>query len=153
MFIVGTRVKTSLMGLIYRKSIRLSALSRKDTTAGELINLMQINTQTFVELSSYLNMVWSAPLQIALSLVMLWQYLGVACLAGIATIILLIPVNVFLSNRARRFFIQKLKHQDSRLKLLNEILNGIKVLKLYGWLTLTRMLTFSNYLVLKQKKI
>ncbi len=26
-----------------------------------------------------------------------------------------------------------MKHKDSRIKLMNEVLNGIKVLKLYAW--------------------
>lgn len=94
---------------------------------------MQVNTQTFVELTPYLNMLWSAPLQIIVSIALLWQYLGVASLAGLATMIIFIPLNIFLSSRAKILQVQKLKLQDSRIKLTNEILNGIKVLKLYGW--------------------
>lgn len=93
---------------------------------------MQVNTQTFVDLTTYLNMLWSAPLQIAISIALLWQYLGIASLAGVATMVLFIPLNVFLSNKAKMLQIQKLKCQDSRIKLTNEVMNGIKVLKLYG---------------------
>ncbi len=64
---------------------------------------------------------------------MLWQYLGVASLAGLATMVTFIPINAWLSNKSKVLQAQKLKFQDSRIKLLNEILNGIKVLKLYGW--------------------
>jgi ABC-type bacteriocin/lantibiotic exporter with double-glycine peptidase domain len=100
---------------------------------GEMINIMQVNTQSFVELTTYLNMIWSAPFQIIVCSILLWRYLGVASLAGLATLILFIPVNAWLSNKSKVLQAKKLKFQDSRMKLLNEIFNGIKVLKLYGW--------------------
>jgi len=31
-----------------------------------MVNLMQVNTQSFIELTAYLNFIWSAPLQIAI---------------------------------------------------------------------------------------
>lgn len=94
---------------------------------------MQVNTQSFVDLTSYINMLWSAPLQVIISVVLLWSYLGPSSLAGLALMILFIPINIFLSAKSKALQRQKLKQQDTRIKLTNEILNGIKVLKLYGW--------------------
>nr|APD26519.1 ATP-binding cassette transporter subfamily C member 1 X6 protein [Brachionus koreanus] len=133
MFIVGARVRSSLMGLIYRKSLKLSSQSRRMATVGEMTNLMQVNTQSFVDLTAYVNILWSGPLQIAISIYLLWQYLGPACLAGVGVMIISIPLNGFLSNRAKVYQTKKLKEQDSRIKMTNEVLSGIKVLKLYGW--------------------
>ncbi|RNA42720.1 multidrug resistance-associated 1 [Brachionus plicatilis] len=133
MFIVGARVRSSLMGLIYRKSLRLSSQSRRLATVGEMTNLMQVNTQSFVDLTAYINILWSGPLQIAICIFLLWQYLGVACLAGVGVMVISIPLNGFLSNRAKVYQTKKLKEQDSRIKMTNEVLSGIKVLKLYGW--------------------
>nr|UOU03337.1 ATP-binding cassette subfamily C1-6 [Brachionus rubens] len=133
MFIVGARVRTALMGLIYRKSLRLSSQSRKKATVGEMTNLMQVNTQSFVDLTAYCNILWSGPLQIIISIVLLWNYLQEAALAGVGAMILFIPLNAILSNKTKVLQTQKLKEQDSRIKLTNEILSGIKILKLYGW--------------------
>ena len=127
MFIVGARIRTAMMGLIYKKSLKLSTKARKETTVGEMVNLMQVNTQSFVELTVYINMLWSAPLQIILSMLMLIRFIGIASLAGLATMILFVPLNVFLSTRAKKLQEKKFKLQDSRIKLTNEIINGIKV--------------------------
>lgn len=43
---------------------------------GEIVNLMSVDAQRFMDLTAYLNMLWSAPLQIALSLYFLYQILG-----------------------------------------------------------------------------
>ena len=81
----------------------------------------------------YINILWSSPLQIAIAIYMLYNYLGVAALIGVATMIFFIPVNLLLANRSKKLQTKKLKIQDSRIKMMNEILSGMKVLKFYGW--------------------
>ena len=44
----------------------LSNGARKGSTLGEITNLMAVDAQKFVEISSQLNLVWSAPLQVSL---------------------------------------------------------------------------------------
>ncbi len=41
--------------------------------------------------------------------------------------IIFIPVNIYLSTKSKELQRQKLKQQDSRIKITNEILNGVKV--------------------------
>lgn len=76
MMLVGLRTRTALISSIYRKSLRMSNASRKESTVGEIVNLMSVDAQRFMELTTYLNMIWSAPLQIALALYFLWDLLG-----------------------------------------------------------------------------
>ncbi|XP_018568571.1 multidrug resistance-associated protein 1 isoform X2 [Anoplophora glabripennis] len=133
MFIVGMRIRTALISTIYRKSLKISNSARKETTVGEIVNLMSVDAQKFIELTAFLNMIWSAPLQIILSLYFLWYELGPSVLAGLAVMIILIPVNGFIANKVKTLQIKQMKNKDERVKLMNEILSGIKVLKLYAW--------------------
>ncbi|XP_063822466.1 multidrug resistance-associated protein 1 isoform X1 [Ostrinia nubilalis] len=133
MYLVGMRIRTALTSAIYRKSLRLSNAARKESTVGEIVNLMSVDAQRFVELTAYLNMIWSAPLQIALALYFLWGILGPSVLAGLAVMIILIPVNGLIANRVKTLQIKQMKYKDERVKLMNEVLNGIKVLKMYAW--------------------
>ncbi|XP_072938928.1 multidrug resistance-associated protein 1 isoform X2 [Epargyreus clarus] len=133
MFLVGMRIRTALTSAIYRKSLRMSNSARKESTVGEIVNLMSVDAQRFVELTAYLNMIWSAPLQITLALYFLWRILGPSVLAGLAVMIVLIPVNGLIANRVKTLQIRQMKYKDERVKLMNEVLNGIKVLKMYAW--------------------
>ena len=47
--------------------------------------------------------------------------------------ILLIPINGVLANMTKKLQIKQMKNKDKRVKMMNEILSGIKVLKLYAW--------------------
>jgi ATP-binding cassette subfamily C (CFTR/MRP) protein 1 len=113
--------------------LRLSASARRQATIGEMTNLIAVNAQTVCDLTTFLNTLWSAPLQIILAIWMLWSYLGVSALIGVATMVFFIPVNVTLGNIVKKLQTQKLKVTDSRIKMINEILSGMKVLKFYGW--------------------
>ena len=66
-------------------------------------------------------------MQIVIAVIMLWSYLGIATLAGLLTMLLVIPINGVIAKNQRTLQMEKLKLQDSRIKLTNEILNGIKV--------------------------
>lgn len=82
MFLVGLRIRTALIGAVYRKALNLSNVARKESTVGEIVNLMAVDAQRFMDLTAYINMIWSAPLQIALALYFLWDLLGPSVLAG-----------------------------------------------------------------------
>ncbi|XP_078036751.1 multidrug-Resistance like Protein 1 isoform X5 [Augochlora pura] len=133
MFLVGLRIRTALTAAIYRKALRMSNTARKESTLGEIVNLMSVDAQRFMDLTAYINMIWSAPLQIVLALYFLWDLLGPAVLAGLAVLLILIPVNLLITNRVKTLQIRQMKSKDERVKLMNEVLNGIKVLKLYAW--------------------
>ncbi len=63
----------------------------------------------------------------------IYKELDVAVFAGFAIIVIAIPLNVIAAGISRRFQYEQMTNKDQRVKLMNEILGGIKVLKLYGW--------------------
>jgi ATP-binding cassette subfamily C (CFTR/MRP) protein 1 len=67
---------------VYRKSLRVASCARKDTTSGEIVNLMAVDCQRIADLMPYINMIWSSPLQIGVSIIMLYQILGPSVFAG-----------------------------------------------------------------------
>ncbi|XP_056627065.1 ATP-binding cassette sub-family C member 3 isoform X2 [Triplophysa dalaica] len=132
-FVTGMRLRTGIIGAIYRKSLVITNEAKRSSTVGEVVNLMSVDAQRFMDLTTFLNMLWSAPLQIFLALFFLWENLGPSVLAGVAVMVLLIPFNAFIAMKTRTYQVEQMKHKDDRIKLMNEILNGIKVLKLYAW--------------------
>ena len=80
-----------------------------------------------------INSVWSTPLQIFLICYFIYVEVGPAMFAGVAAIIISMPVTGILASLARKLQLQQMKDKDKRIKLLNEILSGIKVIKMYGW--------------------
>ncbi|XP_032175781.1 canalicular multispecific organic anion transporter 2 isoform X3 [Mustela erminea] len=118
---------------LLRKALVISNSAKRESPVGEIVNLMSTDAQRFMDLAPFLNLVVSVPLQIILAMYFLWQNLGPSILAGVALMVLLIPLNGAVAMKMRAFQAEQMKFKDSRIKLMNEILAGIKVLKLYAW--------------------
>ncbi|XP_050416423.2 multidrug resistance-associated protein 1 [Patella vulgata] len=130
---LGMRVKSSVISAIYRKAMTIDSEARKASTAGEIVNLMSVDAQRLQDITGYLWMMWSAPLQIILAMYLLWGTLGPSVLAGLGVMILLMPINGVIAAKLRKFQMAQMKLKDKRIKLMSEVLNGMKVLKLYAW--------------------
>ena len=74
---------------------------------------------------------WSAPLQVLIGTLMLYQFLGYAGLCGLGVMIIAMPVQGLLGARLMKFGEAILGKRDARVKFTNEIINGIKLLKLF----------------------
>ncbi|XP_026508351.1 multidrug resistance-associated protein 1-like isoform X2 [Terrapene carolina triunguis] len=131
--LTSVKIKTAAVGLIYKKALSLANSSRRKYTTGEIVNLMSADAQQLMELTVNLNLLWSAPFQILMAIVFLWQELGPSVLAGVAVLVLVIPINAFVAAKVKQLRKSQMKNTDQRVKLLNEILHGIKILKLYAW--------------------
>lgn len=55
------------------QSLVITNSAKRSSTVGEIVNLMSVDAQRFMDLMTFLNMLWSAPLQIFLALYFLWQ--------------------------------------------------------------------------------
>ena len=86
--------------LTFLQALRLSSTARKQTTIGQVVNLMSVDAQKVQDLYLYGNLLWSLPLTITLCIVFLWQTIGPSCLAGLALLLILLPINtMYLANK------------------------------------------------------
>ena len=87
---------------------------------------MAVNAQMLADLTTYLNVIWSSPLQILIAVIMLYGQLGISAVIGVSTAFIIIPIDIKISNRIKKVQLSKQKQQDSRIKMMNEIISGIK---------------------------
>ncbi|XP_069394999.1 ATP-binding cassette sub-family C member 2 [Paralichthys olivaceus] len=132
-FLLGIQTRTAIMDAVYKKAIVMSNDHRKESTVGETMNMISADAQCFHDVTSFIHLVWSCPLQIILSIIFLWAEIGPASLIGLTIMFLVAPLNVLLTTKSRLLQVDNMKYKDKRLKIMNEILNGIKILKLYAW--------------------
>ncbi|KAL8744893.1 MAG: hypothetical protein Q9190_002918 [Brigantiaea leucoxantha] len=132
-FETGMRVKSALTVMIYSKSMRLSNEGRASKSTGDIVNYMAVDSQRLQDLTQYGQMLWSAPFQIILCMVSLYQLVGISMLAGVGAMILMIPINAIIARLMKSLQKEQMKNKDSRTRLTTEILNNIKSIKLYAW--------------------
>merc|ERR1711871_1869883 len=91
------------------------------------------DTRQLQQFLFFVNNVAVAPLQIAAALYLVYQEVGVATFVGFALLFTIAPMNVYLFSTLARLRKKLLVLKDGRVKLMNEILAGIRIIKYYAW--------------------
>ena len=100
--IVGFKIRCAIITTVYRKALSVSSVSVTAFSSGEIVNFMSTDTDRIVNFCPSFHAFWSLPFQIAVSLYLLHQQVGLAFLAGVGFAIILVPVNKWLANKNRR---------------------------------------------------
>jgi ATP-binding cassette subfamily C (CFTR/MRP) protein 1 len=127
------RIKSGLATAIYKKSLKLSNEGRTSKTTGDIVNYMAVDAQRLQDLTQFAQQVWSAPFQIIICMVSLYQLVGWSMLSGVAVMLIMIPINGFIARFMKRLQKQQMKNKDARSRLIAEIINNMKSIKLYAW--------------------
>nr|XP_033480550.1 multidrug resistance-associated protein 7 [Epinephelus lanceolatus]XP_033480551.1 multidrug resistance-associated protein 7 [Epinephelus lanceolatus] len=130
---VALSVRATLVSAIYSKGLQVSGSSLAGFALGEVVNLMSTDTDRVVNFFNSFHELWSLPFRFSITLYLLYLQVGVAFLGGLGVALLLVPFNKFLASRILSNNQHMLRHKDSRVKLMTEILFGIRVIKFYNW--------------------
>ncbi|KAF9179056.1 Canalicular multispecific organic anion transporter 2 [Haplosporangium sp. Z 767] len=130
---MGIEARTALISMIYRKALKLSPAARQTQTPGEISNHMSVDAEQWSNGLLFLPLWFSTLFEIAIALWLLYRQLGWAAMAGLGTIIAVSPLQGWIAAFFSRAKDEKLAAMDSRIRLMNEVLAGMKIVKLYGW--------------------
>ncbi|CAD6567059.1 MAG: hypothetical protein TREMPRED_003289 [Tremellales sp. Tagirdzhanova-0007] len=131
--VVGFLMRASMIDLISRKSMRLSGKSRIELTNGRLTTMVSADA-SFLDFAApmTLNLVVE-PLQILVGIALLIYTLGYSALVGLAVLVLATPIQGHMFVRLITYRQAQMKIVDVRVRLLSEIINNIRAVKLYAY--------------------
>ncbi|XP_069479879.1 ATP-binding cassette sub-family C member 8 [Ambystoma mexicanum] len=131
----GINLRGAIQTKIYNKVMLLSTsnMSMGEMTAGQICNLVAIDTNQLMWFFFLCPNLWAMPVQIIVGVILLYYLLGISALIGATVIIVLAPVQYFVATKLSQAQRSTLEYSNERLKKTNEILRGIKLLKLYAW--------------------
>ncbi|KAL0491571.1 ATP-binding cassette, subfamily C [Acrasis kona] len=132
----GMNITTGLRHVIYSKSLRISSRAKQSMNTGDIINVMSIDSLKvgdILKLVTYLHLLWSGVFQIIVCLAFLFQLVGVSTLAGLGVVLISIPSQAVVARLVERSRRIMLKYSGERIKIINELLQGIRLIKFYAW--------------------
>ncbi|CAN8006110.1 unnamed protein product [Ixodes hexagonus] len=128
------KVQSALVAALYKKVFAIDSCSRRRYTAGEVMNLMSVDVEEVSQFLLLSTQFWTVPLRIVMTLALLWHFLGPSCLATVAVMVLVSGATSYVARLCDKYQASaQMGFKDIRLRQINEILNGIKVLKLSAW--------------------
>ncbi|XP_068578578.1 ATP-binding cassette sub-family C member 8 isoform X3 [Cebidichthys violaceus] len=131
----GINLRGAIQTKIYNKITRLctSNMSMGELTVAQICNLVAIDTNQLMWFFFLCPNLWAMPVQIVVGVILLYYLLGISALIGATVIAVLAPVQYFVATKLSHTQKSTLEYSSERLKKTNELLRGIKLLKLYAW--------------------
>nr|XP_046258123.1 ATP-binding cassette sub-family C member 12 [Scatophagus argus]XP_046258212.1 ATP-binding cassette sub-family C member 12 [Scatophagus argus]XP_046258305.1 ATP-binding cassette sub-family C member 12 [Scatophagus argus] len=127
----AVRLKGAFSAVAFQKVISLRVHS--GISMGELINVLTNDGHKLFEAVVFGSFVLSAPVLLIMCVVYACYILGFTALTGVCTYLIFIPVQFFLAKLINTFRWKAMVITDSRVRTMNEILNSIKLIKMYAW--------------------
>ena len=78
-------------------------------------------------------MSWTAPISMIICLALLLVQIGPSALAGFAVFLILTPVQGKVMNQLFKIRGKGMVWTDKRVKLVQELLGGMKIIKFFAW--------------------
>ena len=124
----------ALTTAIYRKTMRLSALGKSTVETGQIINMLTADANNSIERSVFMiiPMIVAAPVIIVI-LTMIYNTIGGSMFAGFGALLVALPISATIFANIVKWVRQITVRGDKRVKILNEFISGIRIVKFYAW--------------------
>ncbi|KAK1124888.1 hypothetical protein K0M31_006238 [Melipona bicolor] len=132
-FHVGARIRVATCSVVYRKALRLSKTALGETAPGKVVNLVANDVNRFDLVSIFIHHMWSAPISALIIAYFLYNEAGYAGLIGIAAVFVVVPIQSYTGKLSSKFRLQTAIKTDERVRLMDEIISGVQVIKMYAW--------------------
>ena len=109
-----------------------NACVTEESTRGKIMNVVSTDME-ILELTVYAVYFLASPFVAVTSIVIIAIGFGPAGLVGIAISLLHIPIVVFFGTKTLKIRLKANKVGDTRIKMIQNLIEGIKIMKLYAW--------------------
>lgn len=131
---LGVGVRGGIMMAVYEQTLVLTASSRSVNTVGQMTNLIAIDAEKLRSALQCVHFLWLAPIICCVIMAVLVVEVGyVAALAGMAFLFVLVPLQSRVAASLGVTRRAMMNNTDERVKLINELLQAVRVVKLYAW--------------------
>ncbi|CAG8498013.1 5031_t:CDS:10 [Dentiscutata erythropus] len=150
--VLNVSIKGMLNSEIYSKSLRridshvstvkdepnksednLDVADDDNSSIGKVTNLMSIDTNRVGEFSVWWTSSIDSPVELIVGVYFLYQLLGVSCLLGLSVMIITLPINHQTAKLSAKTQDKLMNARDRRVGLMNEVLQGIRMIKFFSW--------------------
>ncbi|KAI2474163.1 ATP-binding cassette sub-family C member 4 [Diabrotica virgifera virgifera] len=130
---IGMKMRAAACAVVYRKATRLSRTALGDTPGGKVVNLLSNDVARFEMASIMIHQMWIGPISGIIVMFMLYQRSGLSGVAGILVIVLMAPLQAYSGKLASKYRKMTALKTDERIRLMDEVVLGIQVIKMYAW--------------------
>lgn len=130
---VGLSVRTVLSQKLQEHALKAGCRAKRAFPSGRLMSYLSSDCFRLETVCIFLHYIWSATFQLIFIGAMLWHYLGWISIFSISVFVVVLPIQSLLLRGMQRARIRVSECADRRLQTTEEMLHGIRIVKLYVW--------------------
>jgi len=129
----GVQMYSAASLALYEKALRLAPTARAAYESGRIVTLFTVDAFSVQRLLLFIGIIFTGPMVIVLCLILIHQLVGEAMWIGLGFMAFCIPLQIAVFVPFLRLQKAYLKAADDRVKLMNEVLSGVRVVKYLAW--------------------
>ncbi|KAF9966127.1 hypothetical protein BGZ70_003222 [Mortierella alpina] len=127
----GQLLRNALVDMVFRKATVLSSKARLEYPDGTIFNLMSTDTSRIGDPMQGIPLLVAVPLATITTVGMLWYLMGPSALVGTILLMTVNPMQAWAMTKLSPIREKSSKIKDTRIRVMTEILQGIKVIKFF----------------------
>ncbi|KAJ4468972.1 P-loop containing nucleoside triphosphate hydrolase protein [Lentinula lateritia] len=128
------RVEALLTELIFEHAVRARAKSDAgDDGQTNIDTLITVDLHTMEEGQHFLVLVTFVPVQLIICIVFLYKLLGWSAFVGLGLTFVMVPITGAATKSLHGVQHEKMKKTDSRVQIFTDVVNVLRMVKLFGW--------------------
>ncbi len=118
---------------IFSQALKLSSTAKQKYQVGDVVNFMSTDADTLGESAMTTIDLANAVVLLTGCSILLFYYLGWSAIVAIIVMAILVPLTQHLAKTFTKLEHQMMSYRDSRVTLMTQILNAIRVVKYFSW--------------------
>ncbi|XP_032511553.2 probable multidrug resistance-associated protein lethal(2)03659 [Danaus plexippus] len=130
---IGMKMRVGICSLIYRKALKVNLQAMSENRGGLVVNLLANDVNRFDSGPLFIHYLWIGPMETFLITFYLYREMGVSAVYGALMVVAVVPFQIFLGTRTSYYRRKTALKSDERVRLMEEIVMGVEVIKMYTW--------------------
>ncbi|GAB6030088.1 Multidrug resistance-associated protein 9 [Chamberlinius hualienensis] len=127
----GLRLRSAILGILFNKMINLKSFGEK--SVGELINIFANDGTRIFEYVVWGQLWIAGSIAVTVCMIYVFYLLGLPGFMSLGVLMMFYVLQLGLGKLMARYRMLSVKVTDKRVRQMTEVLNYIKMIKLYAW--------------------
>ncbi|TXT16096.1 hypothetical protein VHUM_00599 [Vanrija humicola] len=129
----GALARAAMIQAIYKTAFNHSVSSRAKNTTGKLMAHLSADISRIDMVAVQFHMIWIAPISLIVALILLCLQIGASGIIGFLVILVLAPLQAWLTKWGLDLRRKSMVFTESRSKLLQELLSSMSTIKMFTY--------------------
>ncbi|CAJ0957137.1 unnamed protein product, partial [Mesorhabditis belari] len=130
---ISLKVRAATVIAIYDKLLKVPLAEMSSFSSGQILNFISTDVDRIVNFCNSFHAFWNLPLELVITLYLLYREVGMAFISGLLAAIILIPINKVITSKIGKMSEKMMTAKDHRVKMITEAMHGIRTVKLCAW--------------------